>query len=305
MYKPKKHKKKRSILKSRNLCLIILFLILLTEIFYTLFFFSFFQIKKINIIDNQKISKQEIQSVIKTQITKKIIFWKTESIFFQNFKKINESLLEKFPPIEKIIFKRNFPNEITIKIIERKTIGKYCVDNSAQKTTGNNETNNKTTISKEKPPVFYETSKEQLNSEQCYFFDKNGVVFFLAKNQEGSASAEIEGNELIVRPAKNQGSVNLGQKMSTKEILDLILKIQNKIKKDTEINIKEFVIEPGKITVRTSDEWEIYFSSFSSEEVNLSLTKLQLLLEKAIPVEKRKNLEYIDLRFTRAYFKYK
>jgi len=279
------------------------------EIFYVVFFFSFFQIKKIEILDNQKISKQEIQNAIETQIKKKVIFWETKSIFLQNFKEINKLLLNKFPVIEKTIFKRNFPDKIIVKIIERQAMGKYCEGNA-----------------EEKPLISHGASGGQLNSEQCYSFDKNGVIFELVENQEFSTSSMVEENNLVVKQDKSQNPVILGQKVFSKEILDLILKIQNKIEKDLKIGINEFVVETGKITAKTFEGWEIYFQTervktktsflffrasaentkyFPLEGINLCLTKLQLLLEKAIPIEKRKNLEYIDLRFTKAYYKYK
>jgi hypothetical protein len=317
IHKPRRFKRKKSIIKSRILGRLILFLILFAEIFYVFFFFSYFQIKKIEILGNQKTSAQEIQNIVKPQIRTKIIFWKTESIFFQNFKKINKTLLEKFPPIENTIFKKNFPDGLIIQIIERETIGKYCVSNTTDNEASNNKNFDNTIIIPEKKiAAFDEANAKQLNSEQCYFFDKTGIIFYLAKNQNFSASTEAEGNELIIRANENQtttsprakhsfgAGINLGQKMFTKEILDLILKIQNKIEKDIKINIKEFVIGPEKIIAKTPEKWEIYFLP-EDEEANSSLFKLQLLLEKAIPVEKRKNLEYIDLRFTKAYFKYK
>ena len=165
--------------------------------------------------------------------------------------------MEKIPAIEEIVFKRNLPDNLTVKIVEKKAIGKYYARNG-----------------------------------QYYSLDKNGVIFEIA---------EPEQDDLIVS-SRDPISVNLGQKVLKKENLEMILKIQNKIEKDLKIDIKEFVVESEKLTVKISEEWEVYFPL---EEINLCLTKLQLLLEKAIASEKRKNLEYIDLRFTKAYYKYK
>ncbi|MDP2951094.1 MAG: hypothetical protein Q8N55_01790 [bacterium] len=58
---------------------------------------------------------------------------------------------------------------------------------------------------------------------------------------------------------------------------------------------------PQTIEVATTEGWLIYFSG--NNDLSFSLTKLKLLLEEKITEEERANLEYIDLRFSKAYYK--
>ncbi|MDD5750050.1 MAG: FtsQ-type POTRA domain-containing protein [Candidatus Pacebacteria bacterium] len=56
-----------------------------------------------------------------------------------------------------------------------------------------------------------------------------------------------------------------------------------------------------KLVLKTQEGWEAYFSL--DGDIATTLTKLGLLIEKNLPQDKRQNLQYIDLRFSKAYYK--
>ena len=58
---------------------------------------------------------------------------------------------------------------------------------------------------------------------------------------------------------------------------------------------------PFRLNIETSENWEIYFNLDS--ETDLQIAKMNLLLKDEIPVSVRKTLQYINLRFNRAYYK--
>ncbi len=63
------------------------------------------------------------------------------------------------------------------------------------------------------------------------------------------------------------------------------------------------VISEERINVKTSQGWEIYFNP--KKDLEWQLRKLGADLDEFIPLEKRKDLEYIELRFGNlAPFKY-
>ena len=94
----------------------------------------------------------------------------------------------------------------------------------------------------------------------------------------------------------------LGQKLIEKELLDLILRIQGNLKENFQIDIKEAAISlPKRLDIKTSENWQIYFNLES--DIDLQIIKLNLLLKQEITAEIREELEYIDLRFTRVYYK--
>ena len=64
-----------------------------------------------------------------------------------------------------------------------------------------------------------------------------------------------------------------------------------------------FLISEERINIQTSDGWTVYFNP--KGDISWQITELSLVLAKQIPPEKRGELDYIDLRFSRIYFKYK
>jgi len=128
-YRTKKKKSIFRIFRNRFFWLGILILIILGSIFYFFVFSPFFQIKKFEIYGNQKIPTEKIQSIVNEQLSKKIFFFVPRNIFLINFKKIDQTILERFSEIAGVTLKRKFPDTITADIKERISIGVWCRDN--------------------------------------------------------------------------------------------------------------------------------------------------------------------------------
>ena len=131
--------------------------------------------------------------------------------------------------------------------------------------------------------------------ENCFYIDKEGIIF-----EENPPKVEF-----IIKSEESIAQGFLGEKVIEKVLLESIFEIQRKLKESLKINIEEIIIlEKEKINAKTSEGWEIYFNP--TGDINWQLTKLSLVLEKEIPPERRKDLEYIDLRFGNfAPYKYK
>lgn len=130
----------------------------------------------------------------------------------------------------------------------------------------------------------------------CYSIDIEGVAF--------------EKVEVIfsyfprINNIEGKSSVSLGENIIDKDILNFILDANKGLAEKSKIIVEEFSLPSSqRLNVKTKEKWEIYFNL--KEDFNWQLEKLNLVLEKEIPPEKRKDLEYIDLRFTRVYFKYR
>ncbi len=113
--KPHSYKRKKSILKNRFFRLIILILILVSSFCWFLFFSRTFQVKKIIIIGEEKIAKEEIQK-----------FFPKENIFLIDLDSIKENILNNFPQIAEIKVKRSFPDILSVSITERKAVAIWC-----------------------------------------------------------------------------------------------------------------------------------------------------------------------------------
>ena len=144
---------------------------------------------------------------------------------------------------------------------------------------------------REKEAVGIYCSKNNL----CFSIDKKGVIFehSLLNDKLFTAKSEIEPSE-----------ISLGKQAVEKEFVSSLVSIFNKLKSNLNIAPAEMIIiNQERINVKISENWEIYFNP--SKDLTWQLTELELLLNQEIPQDKRLNLQYIDLRFSKVYYKYK
>lgn len=125
-----RHRTEKPIFKNRFFRLFILILIIFITAFYLICFFPFFQIKKIEISENQKISSDDLKHLIEDKLTKKILFFNSKSLFLADLKEIEENILKKYPEIEKVDFFKKIPDKLEVLIKERKPVAVFKKDNN-------------------------------------------------------------------------------------------------------------------------------------------------------------------------------
>lgn len=139
--KPYRTRRKKSILKNRFFWFSMLALIILGAIFYFFIFSSFFQIEKIIISGNDKVSKDQIEYTIEKNLGKKVLFFPTRSIFLVSLNKIKKDVLNNFPQIAILDIDRGFPDTLNVIIVERLAVANFC------------------------------------KSDNCFLLDKEGIIF--------------------------------------------------------------------------------------------------------------------------------
>ncbi|MDO8474559.1 MAG: FtsQ-type POTRA domain-containing protein [bacterium] len=130
----------------------------------------------------------------------------------------------------------------------------------------------------------------------CVAIDNEGVAF---KEAEPSP-------ESIVIYGQGQ-SLNLREAVVKKDVLYVILEFAREAEHRSLFMQGESsfeIVSETQIHARTKEGWSVYFTN--TEDLSWQITKLQTVLENKIPPEKRRRLEYIDVRFgDQAYFKYR
>ena len=130
-------------------------------------------------------------------------------------------------------------------------------------------------------------------SEQCLSMDGNGVVFEPFHPDKESV--------LIVRQPSTGSGIFLGATVVKKSSVDAVVKIQKSLKNNFQIDIKDALVSDNLI-ITTSLGWKAYFNPAS--DIDLQITKMNLILKNEIPESARKKLEYIYLQYgDRAYYK--
>ncbi len=266
--KAHRFRKKRHILKNRFFWLIFLSLIILGGIFYFFLFSDFFQVKRINVSGTEKLSSPDINSVAENDLEQKLLFFNVKSIFLININKIKTDLSAKFPILDEVVITRAFPDALNIKVKERKEIGIFC----------------------RARPSFSSENPEGRDIN-CFLMDGQGIIF--------ENTATDTPLLLFVSQTFSQ-ELNLGEQVIEQGILNSILKIQSTLKENFGIPVKEAsIVTEDRLNVMTGEDWEIYFNL--KGDLQWQTTELTALLENRLPMEKRKNLKYVDLRFDKIY----
>lgn len=133
--------------------------------------------------------------------------------------------------------------------------------------------------------------------QECFLIDEKGIAF---KKKDGDGPQPF----LKIRVSNQTNDEKLGKKVIEKEKLSQILEIETKLKENSKIPLEEIlIISNTRLDAKTREGWQVFFNP--EEDIDWQLTKLDLVLKQEIPLEQRKNLEYIDLRFSRVYYRYK
>lgn len=122
-------------------------------------------------------------------------------------------------------------------------------------------------------------------NEKCFYIDNNAVVFGEPVDAMNNLVKVIGEKELL-----------------SEEKMSQILKIKKELKDGSlATTTQALIVSDERLNIKTSEGWEIYFNL--KGDLGWQMQELKLVLEKQITPEKRKNLEYVDLRFSRVYYK--
>jgi cell division septal protein FtsQ len=262
-----KIKPRKSIFRRPVFWYSILVLIIASACAYFFFFYPDFQVKNIIISGNEKINTKDIENLAWSQVSKKIFGIFEWNVFTKSIFLVDTGKINK-----EILEK--FPAVESAKI-DKNFPDKLMLGLTERKPVG----------------VFCD------NNNDCFLIDGNGVVF--------EPSGGAAGTFITIRRASENSQIFAGEDVVNKNIMDAISKIEKNLKDNFQIDMQEAMLSnPFRLDIKTAENWEIYFGMDSNSNINLQLTKLDLLLQKQIPPAERKNLQYIDLRFKdRAYYK--
>lgn len=236
--------------------IIILILLIICSFAYFFLFYPGIQVKNIIISGNEKVKAQDLQKLVLNNADTGLVDFGWLRITSRSIFLINSESLDK-----EILEK--FP------IIEKVSINKNLPETLILG------------ITERKPIGVY-------CSNECFLIDQNGIAF------EGLVI--LPEYLAIVRQTGENGNVFTGENVIQRNIMEAIYKIEKDLKDNFQIDVKEALItSPIRLNIETSENWQIYFDISPDFDINLQLTKLNLLLTGEISPENRKNLRYINL----------
>lgn len=265
-----KKKKKRILL---NLFYLTLLFLLLGLIFYSLFFLSYFQVKNISFEGMRTVSEDNLRAVFSKYIGEKSLFLKNDNIFVLSSGDLSERMEKSFRRIKKVDIKKDFPDSLKIFIEEFKAAGISCKDSLGQK------------------------NIENLKKAECFYFDKDGVVF--------DSAPLIVSDLLVFLYDKNIDINDFPDNFYEKKTIDFILKLKKEIseKIDFPVSYFSFLNEYGDVEAVFKTGFKLLLSQ--EQDPIFQVRAAKDVLENKVK-DNPADLDYIDLRIQkRAYYKLK
>jgi hypothetical protein len=259
----KKPKKKKSWLANKFFWFFILFILLVGTAGYFLLFHSFFKIKTLNINNRTEIN---------TGLLKNSIYQHLNNDHWFFVPKNSIVLIGEKEIVEELT--KEYPQLKNI-ILKRKI---YPPGLSV-------------TVEMRKPMATWCFGEEVA----CFLIDEDGVIFEKAKKETTSSSPP-----LILTKASDDSQ--LGDRIYSPQSIRQISAINQTFKTQLNLPLKNFLVdETSFLVVITQEGWETYFDL--DGDVDTALLKLQALLKQELSKSKRSALQYIDLRFSKVYYK--
>jgi hypothetical protein len=127
--KPHRAKKRKSIFAKAAFWRSAFFVVAIGGSVWLVCFSPALEVKEINVAGTQKINGDDCAKFIEEEVNKKIAFLDSKSILLFNLDQTKKEILAKFPQIQDIKIKREFPSKIYASIEERRGVAVLAAGN--------------------------------------------------------------------------------------------------------------------------------------------------------------------------------
>jgi hypothetical protein len=257
-YRFKSHSSKERAGRRKTILLWFVFVAVFIFIGWSFFVSPFFKITRINLPGNDTVTANDIRKIM----TDSAPFDLGENLFILSKDRLIATLTAAFPAITGINVEKELFNGVTVSFEKRIPVG-----------------------------LWY-------NEINCYYFDKEGIIFKEAPVTEGGLILKIQDS--------GKKEISLGAQAIDTELLKFMMEFNNKLIGDGQIKITEFKIGPSAnfdLRAVTALGWLIYLDP--NQNPALAANNLFTILNEVIK-NKVSNLEYVDLRIpSRIFYKLK
>lgn len=240
--------------KLKKIFLLIIAIGLIILSCYLLFFSNIFQIKKFEVIDDGTIitDNLELNKLLEENILKK-------NLFFINEDNLREKIINNFPEIADLQFKKNLPSKITVELKKYPTVANL---------------------------IDIIKSPDGIQIQKKYLINSNGIV--ITENEENS--------DLPYLKVTTEEILGLKTQALEKDKLDYIIKVINLFEEKFGMNIleAEYLTKEREIHLKTEKLFYVFIDI--TKDMIAQIEKLKKALPK-LDIYKTP-LEYIDLRIS-------
>lgn len=286
--RPHEEKKQRSGFAKMALAALF-FIILFGGIGYGLFFSPLFEAREIAVRDQKGVPlSPALREAVRLSLAGK------SRLLMASEQSIKSIITAQFPEVADARIEKNFTERaLTVRLSLREMAAIWC----------------KARLVIASPPTTFgggasatSTQELALNEQQeeisdCFYVDQNGIAFQEAPLTLGALIVlvkDFSGREII-----------LGAEVTEQKLMKFIVNFKDWMAKNSDAAVNEFSVEDEERHLRGSaaEGWYIIFNDFQPAEAQGFIVKK--VLEEEIK-EKRKDLEYVDLRLeNKVYYKLK
>lgn len=239
--------------------------VIVIAVFYFVFFSGIFIIRGIDVIGTDVISVRDVQAVAAEFLSGKTLFvFPHENILLFSSASAAERLREVFPRADAVSVKKNvWRRTAVVTIEERKPAGVVCAQ----------------------------------GSDQCVYFDAEGVVFAAAPTIASASLLRIE--------ESNLDTGRFPQEKYAAELVQFITEAKKHMQEKARATITSFAFMNGygDVEARTQEGYAIFLNTAQGAEEQAQIFKNIIATEIK---DQMPALEYIDLRVeNRVYYKLK
>jgi cell division septal protein FtsQ len=240
----------------------VLFLSFLGVCVYILLFSPFLEIETVAVEGNKAIPTEDIvEKVNEAMAGKYFNYFSKRNFFLASKKEINQKLKNDFNRLEISSIEKKFPKALLIKVQERQPELVWC------------------------------------SGGVCYLVDKNGFIYAGAN----ATDEELNQSRFLVIIDESARPIEIKKSVIDSDFILYIKEIDARLVDDLGLSLEGDYHTPAlssrEIFVKIKEgegAWTLKLSSTVSPEDTKKI--LQTVFEKELTAEKRKNLDYLDLR---------
>lgn len=236
---------------------------------YVILFSPFLEINNVQIQGTHELSYEKVKQSVNSFLSEKHYqILPKNNLIIASESALQSRLENDFKKISTVEIKKVFPNALIISITERKALLIWC------------------------------------SGDRCFLADEKGIAYAPAD----FASPEVKENNLIVIHDQSQTEVTSERSVLNPAFANFLVEFRTKAEDILELNIDYNFDTPqaisGDFTALTDEGWKIDLNAALGEEKEIAM--LRIVLDQNIDKDKRKELEYVDLRTEgKVYYKFK
>lgn len=246
----------------------LIFLAFIGANIYALFFSPFTAVSKIKITGTETIDGEIVSEKIRNVMEGKYLrLIRRDNFIFLPKMKIAEKIKKDLLRVDSVEIVKKFPNEMTVRLKEKSLKLVLCA------------------------------------GEACFVIDDAGLAYAPADFEAGQLG---EKNLDILRDDSGK-EISQGGAALDSEYVNFILAAKNKIESDLGIEAQKEIHTPnissGDVRMETIEGWKIFLDKNIPVEKEVEMLRITL---NKIDEQKRKDLEYVDLRVNnKVFYKFK